>query len=60
MAAGRATVCTDVGGVGEMVDDGVTGLLVPPRDEQALAGAVLDLVQHPSAGTPSVRPAGPG
>ena len=47
MAASRATVCTDVGGVSEMVEDGVTGLLVPPRDERALAAAMLALVQDP-------------
>lgn len=37
MASGVPAVCTDVGGVGEMVDDGVTGFLVPPQDPSALA-----------------------
>jgi glycosyltransferase involved in cell wall biosynthesis len=37
MAAGRPAVCTDVGGVGEMLADGSTGYLVPPHDPDALA-----------------------
>lgn len=37
MAAGRPAVCTAVGGVSEMVEEGVTGYLVPARDEAALA-----------------------
>jgi glycosyltransferase involved in cell wall biosynthesis len=40
MAAGKPVIATSVGGIPEMVDDGVTGLLVPPADEQALAGAL--------------------
>lgn len=42
MAAGRGVVSTDVAGLPEMVDDGVTGRLVPPRDPQALAEALID------------------
>jgi glycosyltransferase involved in cell wall biosynthesis len=44
MAAGRAVVATDVGGVADVVVDGVTGLLVPARDADRLAGAVERLV----------------
>jgi glycosyltransferase involved in cell wall biosynthesis len=40
MAAGRPAVATRVGGVPEIVDDGKTGLLVPPKDPQALAAAL--------------------
>ncbi|GMA31844.1 glycosyltransferase [Litorihabitans aurantiacus] len=40
MAAGRAVVATSVGGIPEMVDDGVTGALVPPHDDVALAAAM--------------------
>jgi glycosyltransferase involved in cell wall biosynthesis len=42
MAAGRGVVSTDVGGLPELVDDGVTGRLVPPRDTAALADAIVE------------------
>jgi glycosyltransferase involved in cell wall biosynthesis len=38
--AGCPVVATAVGGVGEIVDDGETGLLVPPEDPAALAAAI--------------------
>ncbi len=47
MAAGRPVVATAVGGIPEIVIEGVTGLLVPPGDPEALAAAILDLLQHP-------------
>lgn len=40
MAAGRAIVSTAVDGCREVLADGVTGLLVPPQDEDALARAL--------------------
>ncbi len=40
-------VATRVGGVPEVVDDGVTGFLVPPRDPQALADKLLLLASDP-------------
>jgi glycosyltransferase involved in cell wall biosynthesis len=45
MAANRAIVATRAGGIPEVVVDGETGLLVPPRDARALAGAILDLLR---------------
>ena len=44
MASGRAVVATPVGGTPELVADGETGLLVPPRDPDALAGALRRLL----------------
>jgi glycosyltransferase involved in cell wall biosynthesis len=44
MAAGLAVVSTDVGGVGEAVEAGVSALLVPPDDEAALGGAIAELL----------------
>jgi glycosyltransferase involved in cell wall biosynthesis len=44
MAAGRAVVATEVGGVGDVVEDGETGILVPSEDEEGLAAAVLKLL----------------
>jgi glycosyltransferase involved in cell wall biosynthesis len=43
MATGLAVVATKVGGNPEVVVDGETGLLVPPRDPAALAAALLRL-----------------
>lgn len=48
MAAGRPVVATDVGGVGDAVTHGVTGLLVPDNDEVALAGALDRLRRDPA------------
>ena len=41
------TIGTNAGGVPELISHGVDGILVPPRDPVALAGAVRDLVTHP-------------
>jgi glycosyltransferase involved in cell wall biosynthesis len=40
MAAGKAIVSTSVDGCREVLEDGVTGVLVPPADADALAGAL--------------------
>ena len=45
MAMSKPVVATRVGGVPEAVEDGVTGLLVPPRDPEALAQAIIALLQ---------------
>ncbi|HXE72544.1 MAG TPA: glycosyltransferase family 4 protein [Candidatus Nitrosotenuis sp.] len=47
MALGRPTVCTAVGGVLDVVVDGETGYLVPPRDPEALARRILELLGDP-------------
>lgn len=47
-ACGVPAVATAVGGVAELVDDGVTGLLVPPGDVSALASSILRLVVDPT------------
>jgi len=48
MAAGLPVIATRVGGVPEIVEDGVTGLLVPPGDTEALARAIALLTTDPS------------
>ena len=45
MACGRAVVGTRAGGIPEMVVDGATGFLVPTRDAEALAAAIVRLLR---------------
>lgn len=44
MASARPVVATRVGGVPEIVEEGVTGLLVPPGDPAAMAAAILKVL----------------
>jgi glycosyltransferase involved in cell wall biosynthesis len=48
MACGTAVVGSAVGGLLDTIDDRRTGLLVPPRDPGAVAGAVARLLDNPS------------
>jgi alpha-maltose-1-phosphate synthase len=47
MACSTAVVASRVGGIPEVVDDGVTGLLVPPDDPKSLADALNQLLRDP-------------
>lgn len=47
MSCGLAVVASSVGGVPELVEDGVSGLLVPPGDEGALTQAIERLLRNP-------------
>jgi glycosyltransferase involved in cell wall biosynthesis len=47
MVLGKAVVVTDVAGARDYVRDGETGLIVPPRDPQALAEALRALLGDP-------------
>ncbi len=46
-AAERPIIVSNVGGLGEIVEDGKTGCLVPPGNPGALAEKVLDYLNHP-------------
>jgi D-inositol-3-phosphate glycosyltransferase len=50
MSCGRPVVASAVGGIQDTVVDRVTGLLVPPRRPDALAGALRDLLGSPTMG----------
>jgi glycosyltransferase involved in cell wall biosynthesis len=43
-ACGVAAVAPDVGGIGELIEDGVTGIVTPPNDPVALANALQRLL----------------
>ncbi|MFC1570491.1 glycosyltransferase family 4 protein [Candidatus Omnitrophota bacterium] len=45
MACGKAVVATKVGGLQEVVDDGISGFLVPPKDPAALSKAIIALLK---------------
>ncbi len=47
-AAGKAVIATNIGGIPEVVENGVTGMLIPPSDSPALARAIIQLVQNPA------------
>jgi len=48
MASRTPVVATAVGGVPSVIHDGATGMLVPPNDPEALAGAALRLLGDPA------------
>ncbi len=47
MVEGTPVVAANFGGPAEIIDDGVSGILVEPRDAAALSGAVLGLLEKP-------------
>ena len=48
LAVGRPIVGSDTGGISELVNDGVNGLLVTPGDETALAAVITELLDDPA------------
>ena len=47
-AAARPVIATNVGGIPEAVDDGKTGVLVPPNDPESMAEALAELIGNPA------------
>ena len=50
LACGLPIAATTAGGIPEVVEDDRTALLSPPRDSEALAGAVCRLLEEPALG----------
>jgi glycosyltransferase involved in cell wall biosynthesis len=48
LATGRLVIGSRTGGIPELVQDGVTGRIVPPGDADALAAAIVDLLSQPN------------
>ena len=63
LASGTPLVATPVGGIGSVVDNGRTGLLVSEQSPAELAAAIASLLENPSLRAGSWRPGahgGPG
>jgi glycosyltransferase involved in cell wall biosynthesis len=45
LACRKAIVATTAGGIPEVVANGATGILVPPRDHESMARAIIDLLR---------------
>jgi len=48
LAAGLPAVCTNVGGIAMMVEDGISGYLCPPDNPVPLGEALLKVIKHPA------------
>ena len=46
MAMGKPVIATNVGGLGEIIEDGFNGLLVPPKNPKELAKAIIKLLKN--------------
>lgn len=44
MLMGKAIIATKVGGIPELIEDGITGMLISPYDKKALANAIITLI----------------
>ncbi len=55
LAVETPVIGTDIEGNPELVIEGKTGFLVPPRDPEALAKAILRVIEHPAAAKEMAR-----
>jgi len=45
LAMGKPVIATDAGGLSEIIEDNVTGLLIPPKDPDAIANAIVRIAR---------------
>lgn len=50
LAAGKPCVASNVGGVSAIIEDGITGILVPPKDTHALEDAIIKILKDRKLG----------
>jgi glycosyltransferase involved in cell wall biosynthesis len=50
MVLEKPVVASRIGGIADLVDDGISGFLVPPGDAQALADRILHILESPETG----------
>jgi glycosyltransferase involved in cell wall biosynthesis len=55
LAVGTPVIATSIGGSPELIEDGVTGRLVPPGDAGALAAAIVATLRDPEAARAMAR-----
>jgi glycosyltransferase involved in cell wall biosynthesis len=48
MACGTPAIVSDAASLPELVEDGVTGFIVPPNDPAAIRGAIMKLINDPA------------
>lgn len=46
LAMGKPVIATNTGGLSEIIENGVTGLLIPPRDSEAISNAVIWMAKN--------------
>lgn len=51
LAMGKPVIASDCGATGEVIIDGRTGFLIPPKDPQAIAQKVVELYRNPALGS---------
>jgi glycosyltransferase involved in cell wall biosynthesis len=47
MASGVPVIGSNIGGIPDIIEDGVNGLLVSPGDPQGLADAIIQILENP-------------